>query len=81
MQKEAQGQSEQAVGYAESILVTISEAARLLAVSPRTIYRLIERGELDCYKVIADAPRIRRSDLNLLLERTRVEVPAAEVIG
>ncbi|MBC8134565.1 MAG: helix-turn-helix domain-containing protein [Fibrella sp.] len=49
------------------LLVTIAEAAHILCVSQRTIYRMIERGRIAVVKVTADAPRVRRADLDALV--------------
>lgn len=45
------------------MLLTIPAAAAQLAVSPRTVRRLVERGELVAVR-IGRAVRIRRSDLD-----------------
>ena len=46
---------------------TVKEVARLLAVSPRTIYYLISMGELIAYK-IGKAWRIKGSDIIAFLK-------------
>lgn len=49
-------------------LLNVSDAARALCVSRRTIYTLIDNGELKLYRVgSTGALRIRREDLEALL--------------
>lgn len=45
------------------LLITFDEAAVLLSVSPRTVRRMVSRGELDVVRITPDAPRIRYTDL------------------
>jgi excisionase family DNA binding protein len=49
------------------LLVTIKEAAKILAVSERTVYRLIKQGKLTTVKVTEDTPRIRYDQLEALV--------------
>ena len=49
---------------------TVKELAKLLRVSPLTIYRLASRGELPCYN-IGRAKRFRRCDIEAFLNRRR----------
>ena len=53
---------------------TVKELAKLLRVSPLTIYRLAAKGELTSYS-IGRAKRIRRCDLVAYLKRKKT--PAA----
>jgi excisionase family DNA binding protein len=46
-------------------------AARYIGVYQRTIYKLIDRGEIPAFK-IGRVFRIRRADLDDFLERSRV---------
>lgn len=49
-------------------LLNISDAARALCVSRRTIYKLIESGELRLHRIgSTGALRIRRDDLEALI--------------
>lgn len=48
------------------------DAAKYLGVTQRTVYALIDRGELVAYKV-GRVVRIRQSDLDTFLEANRVE--------
>lgn len=50
-----------------SLLVTVAEAARILCISQRTVYRMVERGQLQVIKVTPDTPRVRRADLEALV--------------
>ncbi len=49
-------------------LMNIHEVARYLGVSARTVYRLVNRGELKAYKVDS-LWRFRREEVDAMLER------------
>ena len=49
-------------------LVTVSEVARLLRLSTMTIYRLIDRGELDATRPGGRTIRIHADSVRRLLE-------------
>ena len=49
-------------------LMNIYEVARYLGVSPRTVYRLVNRGELKAYKV-GSLWRFKREEVDAMLER------------
>ena len=46
----------------ESELLRVSQVAKLINVSPATVYTWVEQGKFHCYKFVG-AIRIRRSDL------------------
>jgi excisionase family DNA binding protein len=50
------------------IAYSVPDAARAIGVSPRTIYNLGERGELQLIK-LGGRTLVRRSDLEALIER------------
>lgn len=50
-------------------LLTVGETAAVWAVSPRTVRRLIEAGEIKALRVGSQV-RIRESELNRYLART-----------
>ena len=52
----------------ETDLLTKAEAAKLLKVSPVTISRWLKQGRLPAYRLGPRAIRIRRADLNDLLD-------------
>jgi excisionase family DNA binding protein len=54
------------------LLLTAPEAARLLAVSERTVWALTDRGELPCVR-IGRAKRYDPRDLAEFVERLKVE--------
>ena len=55
-------------------LLTITAAAAYVSLSRTSIYKLIERGDLPVVRLLPDAPRIKRSDLDALIAaRTRTE--------
>ena len=47
--------------------ITIAEAAELLGVSQRTLYRWMRRGYLRCFRV-GNITRIQRKDLQAFIE-------------
>jgi excisionase family DNA binding protein len=49
-------------------LLTVGEAARLLALSPRTLYAWVEAGRVPCVR-IGRLVRFERSALNTLLDK------------
>ena len=50
---------------------TVNELAEMLKVTPKTIYRMTERGSLTCHK-IGKSKRYSRADVDAFLERVRV---------
>lgn len=50
-------------------LLTITAAARYLSLCRTSIYKLLEQGDLHVVRLLADAPRIRRAELDALIER------------
>lgn len=48
------------------------EAARLLGVTPRTLYRFIDEGQLPAYK-LGRVIRLKESDLVAFIEGARIE--------
>lgn len=57
-------------------LMTIPAAAELLAVSPRTVRRLIAEGELPAYRIGSRSLRVKASDVDELLR----PVPAGDAL-
>ena len=68
--------SQHAAAYAS--LLTTGEAAELLHVHPRTVQRLVERGQL-CAVHLGSAVRFDPDDVTILIERVKRErtLPAA----
>jgi excisionase family DNA binding protein len=62
----------QAAGAPPALLVESREAARLLAVSPRTLWSLTARGDLPCVR-IGRAVRYSLADLESFVGRLRAE--------
>lgn len=62
---------ERAVGDQPALLLTYTAAAAELAVSYRTIRRLVADGELPTVSPVAGAPRIVRADLEAFVEARR----------
>jgi excisionase family DNA binding protein len=56
---------------AEPILVAGPEAARLLAISPRTLWTLTDRGEVPCVRIGRRSVRYAVADLRAYVERLR----------
>lgn len=48
------------------------EAARYLGITPRTLYRLIDEGQVAAYKM-GRVIRLKASDLDAFLEQARIE--------
>lgn len=48
------------------------DAARHLGITPRTLYRLINEGEIPAYK-LGRVLRIKQSDVDAFLESVRVQ--------
>ena len=48
-------------------LLTVEESAKLLRVSPTTIWRLVQSGQLPAIRVGRKALRIRKSDLQAMV--------------
>lgn len=74
----AQSESKrQAVGYSgdtERLAYTYKETARLLSISLRTVYDLIEKGKLKRVYLAPKAPRITRESLLALLQEREEKV-------
>jgi excisionase family DNA binding protein len=64
-------------------LLTIPNVARRLTVSIRSVYRLIERGELPIVRILPDTPRVRVTDIDALITRrlTETDSPNGAVAG
>lgn len=45
------------------LLIRLDQAAKILAVSRRTIVRLCEQGRLELVRVTPDTPRLRLEDV------------------
>jgi len=52
-------------------LLRVDEVAEFLAVSRRSVYRLVQSGQLRCVRVGAASPRIRVGDLIAFIESQR----------
>ena len=60
--------------------LTVAEIAALVKVNPMTVRNWIARGELPAHR-LGRRVRVRRSDFDAFLERTRIEAPRAEGEG
>ena len=54
-------------------LLTIKAAAAYLGLSRTSIYALIDRGDIKPIRLIKDAPRILRGDLDALVRKARAD--------
>jgi len=54
-------------------LLTVDEVAEILRVSPSTVYRRIQAGELPAVKLGHRQVRIKREDLDAYIEAHRIE--------
>jgi len=59
-----------APGTAETPAKTVQQVAALLNVNAKTVYRLVQRGELPGFKV-GGAWRFRREDIDRWIERQK----------
>ena len=57
---------------AQSSLITITQAAKQLAVSHATIRRVIREGRLPAYRVGRQSLRVKQTDLESYLQSARV---------
>ncbi|PIQ70144.1 excisionase [Candidatus Shapirobacteria bacterium CG11_big_fil_rev_8_21_14_0_20_40_12] len=53
--------------------LTISEIAKKLKVSERTIYRFVESGKLKAHKLTRGTTRIAEKDLNQFLKKHKTK--------
>jgi excisionase family DNA binding protein len=56
----------------EPVWLGTQDAARQLGITPRTLYRLINEGEIPAYK-LGRVLRLRLSDVETFLEAARVQ--------
>lgn len=54
-------------------MITIEELAEMLKVSPRTIYRILEKGELPFAMKIQGSWRFKQEDIMSWLESQKME--------
>lgn len=59
-------------GPPEPIWLGTQDAARQLGITPRTLYRLIDEGEIPAYK-LGRVLRLRQADVEAFLESARVQ--------
>ena len=60
-----------AAAPSDPVWLGTQEAARQLGITPRTLYRLIDEGEIPAYK-LGRVLRLRLSDVETFLESARV---------
>jgi excisionase family DNA binding protein len=56
----------------DEVWLSTSEAARRLGMTPRTIYRFIDAGDLAAYR-FGRVIRVRSDDLDAFIESCRIE--------
>jgi len=54
-------------------LLTIKEISKILRLSERTIYRLVEAGKLKAIKISRKATRIDEKDLNQFIKKHKTK--------
>ncbi|MGI8574500.1 MAG: helix-turn-helix domain-containing protein [Egibacteraceae bacterium] len=54
-----------------------AEAARYLGITPRTLYRLIDEGQIPAYK-FGRVIRLKRSDVGAFIEGSRIQPGSLE---
>jgi excisionase family DNA binding protein len=57
---------------------TVSEAARLLQISPSTVWRWIDAGKLPAYRIGGRAIRIKREDLDTFIRPVKEKDPGMD---
>lgn len=62
-------------------LMTVQEVATLLAVTAKTVYRMIEKGDLPALKVGSRAVRVPQSSIQAVLTPAHPAAVADQVIG
>jgi excisionase family DNA binding protein len=68
----AQLRAEDAEGSPDATWLSTQEAARRLGVTPRTLYRFIDQGELTAYR-LGRVIRLKLSDVDAFIEAARIE--------
>jgi excisionase family DNA binding protein len=58
-------------------ILTVVDVAQLLKVAEKTVYTMAQKGELPAFKVRGQW-RFRRDDLDMWIERQKVEAQAAK---
>ncbi|MGD9796760.1 MAG: helix-turn-helix domain-containing protein [Acidimicrobiia bacterium] len=61
----------------EIVWMSTQEAARRLGVTPRTLYRFVDEGELPAYRM-GRVFRLQQADVDAYIERSRVEPGSLE---
>ena len=56
----------------EIVWLSTKEAARRLGITPRTLYRFIDNGDLPAYRM-GRVIRLQQSDVDAYIEKCRVE--------
>lgn len=56
----------------EIVWLSTREAARRLGITPRTLYRLIDSGQLPAYKV-GRVIRLQEGEVDAFIDRARIE--------
>lgn len=57
--------------------LSTADAAKALGITPRTLYRFIDQGELAAYR-FGRVIRIKRSDVDAFIEGARIEPGSLE---
>jgi excisionase family DNA binding protein len=65
------GVSWRAMAKQEITWLSTAAAARHLGITPRTLYRLIDEGEIAAYK-FGRVIRLQEGDVNAFIERSRI---------
>lgn len=52
--------------------LSTADAAKSLGITPRTLYRFIDQGELDAYR-FGRVIRVKRTDIDAFIEKSRIE--------
>jgi len=66
---------------APKLLLTAPEAARALAVSPRTLWTLTQTGEIPAVRIGPRSVRYAVADLEAAIQRMRARAPGEQDMG
>ena len=62
---------------AEIVWLSTQDAAKRLGITPRTLYRFIDQGELPAYR-LGRVIRLKQADVDQFIEASRIELGSLE---
>lgn len=61
----------------ENVWLSTQDAAKRLGITPRTLYRFIDQGELPAYR-LGRVIRLKQADVDQFIEASRIEPGSLE---